>query len=293
MSKEIQIIHIIAGPTASGKSARALEVAKQMDGEIVNCDSMQVYDGLHTLTAQPPEEDLKQATHHLYSCRHPNDVCSAGNWREMVEPLIQDILTREKTPIIVGGSGLYIKALTDGLSPMPDVPDEIRSAVVARYEKIGAIAFYDELLARDPVMAKRFHVNHKARIIRSMEVLEATGKSLAEWQELERLSPPQNWDFKIEIIIPERPILHDRCNKRFDWMLENGALEEVEEFTARIKSGEVKEAIPLTKALGYRELLAYIKGDLTREEACAGAKAKTRQYAKQQVTWFRNQMKGN
>ncbi|MCB1784331.1 MAG: tRNA (adenosine(37)-N6)-dimethylallyltransferase MiaA [Alphaproteobacteria bacterium] len=293
MSKEIHTIHIIAGPTASGKSARALERANQMDGEIVNCDSMQVYDGLQTLTAQPPAEDLSLATHHLYSCRHPNDVCSAGNWREMVEPLIQDILTRGKTPIIVGGSGLYIKALTDGLSPMPDVPQETRDAVVARYEDIGAKEFYDELHARDPVMAKRFHVNHKARIIRAMEVLEATGKSLAEWQELERLAPPQNWDFKIEIIIPERPVLHDRCNKRFDWMLENGALEEVEHFATRIKSGEVKNTIPLTKALGYRELLAYIKGDLNREDATAQAKAKTRQYAKQQVTWFRNQMAGN
>lgn len=286
----MQTIHIIAGPTASGKSARAIEAALSQNGEIVNCDSMQVYDGLHLLTAQPTQEDLERAPHHLYSVRNPNDVCSAGNWREMAEPVIHDILARSKTPIIVGGSGLYIKALMEGLSPMPDVPPEVRAAVVARYEAIGAESFYHELEQRDPVMAARFHVNHKARIIRAMEVLEATGRSLGKWQEETRLAPPEDWDFKVEVIIPARPVLHERCNTRFDWMMEHGALEEVESFAERLERGEVKAGVPLTKALGFKELLAYLKGSLSREDAIAQARARTRQYAKQQVTWFRNQL---
>lgn len=282
-------VYIIGGPTASGKSARSLELAKERNGVVINCDSMQIYDGLHILTAQPPEEDLAEADHLLYSHLHPNEACSAGNWREIVEPIIHDLHDKGKTPIIVGGSGLYIKALTHGLSPMPDVPQEIRNDVVAKYEKIGAESFYEELKNRDPEMAARFHVNHKARIIRAMEVLEATGKSLAEWQNLDRIAPPDDWNFKIEIIIQPRPIQHQRCNDRFVWMIENGALEEVEHFAYRIEKGEVNENVPLANALGYKEMLAYIRGEMKKDDAIEKAQARTRQYAKQQVTWFKNQ----
>ena len=183
-------IQIIAGPTASGKSAKALELARKKNGVIINCDSLQVYDGLHILTAHPSEEEKNETPHRFYGTLHPNEVCSAGNWREMVEPIINEVIENDQTPIICGGTGLYIKALTDGLSPVPDVPEDIRAAVVARYEEIGAEEFYKDLQARDPIMAERFHVNHKARIIRAMEVLESTGKSLAEWQELPRTPPP-------------------------------------------------------------------------------------------------------
>ena len=282
-------VYIIGGPTASGKSARSLELAKERNGVVINCDSMQIYDGLHILTAQPPEEDLAEAKHLLYSHLHPNEACSAGNWREIVEPIIHDLHDKGKTPIIVGGSGLYIKALTHGLSPMPDVPQEIRNDIVAKYEKIGAESFYEELKNRDPEMAARFHVNHKARIIRAMEVLEATGKSLAEWQNLDRIAPPDDWNFNIEIIIQPRPIQHQRCNDRFVWMIENGALEEVEHFASRVEKGEVNENVPLANALGYKEMLAYIRGEMEKDDAIEKAQARTRQYAKQQVTWFKNQ----
>lgn len=289
-ARDRQVIYIIAGPTASGKSARAIELAREMNGVIVNCDSMQVYDGLPILTAQPAPEDRDIVAHELYGVRHPNDVCSAGNWREMAEPLLHDILGRGKQPIVVGGSGLYIKALMEGLSPIPDIPQDVRDRVVAHYEDIGAESFYRKLEQRDPVMAGRFHVNHKARIIRAMEVLEATGRSLADWQAETRLAPPENWRFEVEIILPERATLHERCNARFEWMLENGALEEVEAFAQDVENGIVQDGVPLTKALGYRPLLAYIRGELGRAEAVAQAQARTRQYAKQQVTWFRNQL---
>ena len=285
-----QTIHIIAGPTASGKSARAIELAEEIDGIIINCDSMQIYDGLQTLTAQPPEEDLKQVPHMLYSHLHPNEACSAGNWREIVEPIIHDVLEQGKAPIIVGGSGLYIRALTDGLSPMPDVPQEVRDAAVKKQQELGNPAFHEELKKRDPVMADRFHPFHTARLVRAWEVLEATGKSLSEWQKLTRLSPPESWDFDIEIIIPERPVQHQRCNDRFLWMMDNGIIEEVEHFSKRIESGEVRDNVPLVKALGYRPILSYIKGEMSKEDAIEQSQARTRQYAKQQVTWFRNQI---
>ena len=283
-------IHIICGPTASGKSARAIALAKELDSVIINCDSVQIYEGLPILSAQPSAEDYKEAPHRLYAHLHPNDVCSAGNWREIVEPIIYEVLESGQTPIICGGTGLYIRALTDGLSPMPDVPDAVRAKVVADYEAMGAEKFYSTLEARDPEMAARFHVNHKARLIRAMEVLEATGQSLAEWQKLERLSPPDHWNFKIEKIIPEREELYHRCNARFENMLEIGALEEVENFARRIETGEVQDGTPATKALGFRELRAYLDGNMTKEDAITRAQATTRQYAKRQTTWFRNQI---
>lgn len=289
-NNNIQTIHIIGGPTASGKSARAIELAQQTDGVIINCDSMQIYDGLHLLTAQPPAEDLEQAPHLLYSHLHPNDPCSAGNWRELVEPIIHDLLSQGKTPVIVGGSGLYIKALTDGLSPMPDTPQDVRDAAMAKQQELGNPAFHEELAKRDPIMAARFHPFHTARLVRAWEVLEATGKSLSEWQEVERIRPPDNWKFDIEVIIPDRPVLHQRCNDRFIWMMDNGALEEVEEFSKRVESGEIHHNVPLLKALGYRELLNYIKGEISKTESIEKSQARTRQYAKQQVTWFKNQV---
>ncbi len=289
-TQETKIIHIIAGPTASGKSARALKLASELDGVIINCDSLQIYDGMQTLTAQPAEEDLNAAPHLLYSHLHPNDVCSAGNWREIVEPVIRDVLAKGKAPIIVGGSGLYIRALTDGLSPMPDIPQEVRDAAGQKQKALGNPAFHAELERRDPVMASRFHPYHTARLVRAWEVLEATGKSLSEWQKESRSAPPEDWDFDIEVIIPERSVQHQRCNDRFVWMMDHGILEEVEHFRSRIDSGEVHENVPLVKALGYKELLAYIRGESSKEEAVEKAQARTRQYAKQQVTWFRNQV---
>jgi len=267
-----------------------MEVARETNGVIINCDSQQIYDGLPILSAQPSAEDKAEIPHRLYAELHPNDVCSAGNWREIVEPIIQETIKNGQTPVICGGTGLYIKALIDGLSPMPDIPDEVRNAVVAKHEELGAEEFYAELKSRDPIMATRFHVNHKARIIRAMEVLEATGQSLAEWQDLPRIPPPAEWNFKIEKILPDRKTLYERCNERFDWMLENGALEEVEAFNALLQSGKVNDGVPLTKALGFKELRLYLNGEISKEEATETAKTATRRYAKRQVTWFRNQL---
>ena len=289
-TKEKQKIVIIGGPTASGKSAKALELAEAMNGVIINCDSLQIYNDLPILTAQPSAEDYEAHPHHLYAHLHPNEVCSAGNWNEMVRPLITQILEQGQTPIICGGTGLYIRALMEGLSPMPDIEKNIRNRVINHYQTIGAEEFYRELEELDPIMAARFHVNHKARLIRAREVLEATGQSLAEWQKLAKDAPPDHWDFEVIKVLPERTILYERCNLRFEKMLEAGALEEVEAFQERIKRGEVNSGVPLTKALGFKYLRDYIKGARSKEEAVTLAQTETRHYAKRQVTWFRNQL---
>ena len=290
MSTKKHEIHIVCGPTASGKSAKAMELARKHNGVIINCDSQQIYDGLPVLSAQPPQEDKSEIPHRLYAHLHPNDVCSAGNYRELAEPVIEEVIAEGHTPIICGGTGLYIRALMEGLSPIPDIPDDVRDEVVARYDEIGAEKFYAELQKRDPVMAERFHVNHKARIIRAMEVLEATGKSLAEWQELDRHPPPAHWEFEVHKVLPERETLYARCNERFEWMVENGALEDVKEFDARLQSGDVKDGVPLCKALGFRELRDYLNGEMSKEEAIERAQGITRRYAKRQTTWFNNQL---
>lgn len=290
MSDQHHTIHIIAGPTASGKSAKALAMAAALNGVIINCDSMQIYDDLPILTAQPSSEDHQQAPHELYGVRHPQNVCSAGTWRELVQPVIESILNNDQTPIVVGGSGLYIKALMEGLSPIPDIPDDIRQAAVDKQKKLGNPAFHDALKARDPVMAARFHPYHTARLVRAWEVLEATGKSLAEWQKMPRDEPPAAWQFEVHKVMPERSVLRARCDERFLWMMDNGVLEEVEAFQVRIDSGEVENGVPLTKALGFRFLRDYLAGKLSKDEAIERSQAETRQYAKRQTTWFRGQL---
>ena len=292
-SKDPQTIFIIGGPTASGKSALAMELAVKHQGVIINADSMQIYDGLPVLTAQPSAEDKSTHPHELYGALHPNESCSAGNWREMVEPLIEQTLVKGKAPIIVGGSGLYINALIKGLSPIPDMPEDIRAAASAKQKELGNPAFHAELAKRDPVMAERLEPYNTARLVRAWEVLEATGKSLAEWQKMPRLGPPENWQFDITLVMPERETLYGRCNSRLEWMLENGALEELEEFNQSIEQGDIKADALLTHALGAEPLTAYLNGTMSKAEAIEKAQGETRQYAKRQVTWFRHQIKSD
>lgn len=291
MTVKTQTIYVIAGPTASGKSARALDLATDKNGVIINADSLQIYDALPTLTAHPSKAEQEQIPHELYGTRDPAQPFSAGNWRETVIPLIQTILERGQTPIMVGGSGLYIKALIDGFSPIPDIPDEVRAAAVARQAELGNPAFHAALKERDPVMAERFHPFHTARLIRAWEVLDATGKSLSEWQKLPADGPPDHWHFDVTLVMPEREILRARCDKRFDQMIEKGALDEVRITSQQIKDGLIPADAPITKALGYRPLAAYLDGVQSLNDAVEKSKAQTRQFAKQQVTWFRHQIK--
>jgi tRNA dimethylallyltransferase len=289
MSTEFTV-HIIAGPTAGGKSAKALEMAAQLDGIIINCDALQIYKDLPILSAQPLDSDRAKTPHELYGILGPEETCSAGRWGELAKQQIEKAFVEKRSPIICGGTGLYIKTLMEGLSPMPTVPSKIREQTNALAEKLGSAGLHTELQKRDPEMAARFHPNHSARIIRAWEVLEATGKSLAEWQRGDKTAPPDHWHFEITKIIPEREILRERCDARFDWMMQHGALEEVTAFDARIQSGEIAADAPVTKALGFKPLQAFLHGKMSKEEAIERSKIDTRQYAKRQLTWLRNQL---
>ncbi|MCB1556391.1 MAG: tRNA (adenosine(37)-N6)-dimethylallyltransferase MiaA [Alphaproteobacteria bacterium] len=290
MSRGSESVYIIAGPTASGKSALAMEMAATKDGVIVNADSLQIYDALPLLTAQPSSADKVAVPHALYGVLDPGTACSAGNWQEMAVPAIESILDRGQTPIVTGGSGLYLKALMEGLSPIPDIPDDIRAQAVVAYETMGENAFYSALQKRDPVMAARLHPGHKARLIRAWEVLEATGRYLAQWQEIPPTPPPAHWRFMVTLVMPPRAGLYDRCNRRFDQMMASGALEEVRRFDKHLSADNGPHGAPVTKALGFRLLQAALHGDIPLDEAVTQAKAQTRHFAKRQVTWFRHQI---
>lgn len=280
-------IHIIAGPTASGKSALAIEKARALGGVIINADSMQVYDALPILTAQPSEEDKAQAPHDMYGFLHPNEPFSAGAWNERARALIARLLDEGRTPIVVGGTGLYIKALTEGFSPLPVVPDDVRARVTALQKELGNPGFYNALQKIDPDMASRFHPHHTARLLRAYEVIEATGKSLSTFQDIPPDAPPDDWVFDITILAPDRVTLHQRCNDRFVWMMEHGAVAEIEAFDAM---GDIAPMALIHKALGAQALRDWIHGKISKEDAIAKAQTETRQYAKRQTTWFKNQI---
>lgn len=282
-------IEIIAGPTASGKSEAAASRAEQVGGVVINADSMQIFNALPLLTAQPCAQDQARAPHRLYGTVDPSEHCSAGHWRRMAIKEIESALSEGKQPIICGGTGLYIKALMEGLSPMPKVPDSIRAQAMQRLNAIGSAALNDELIARDPLMKDRFHPNHSARIVRAWEVLEATGKSLAAWQADPLESPPAEWTFHLTVLRPDRQTLYDRCNARFVKMMETGALDEVLAFKNRCESDEIPEKALIRNALGFKPLCAYLDGTLTQEDAIAQSQQDTRRYAKRQTTWFSNQ----
>lgn len=281
---------IIAGPTATGKTARAIEHAKKENGVIINADSMQIYNALPVLTAQPSEEEQNQVPHILYGMLEPEEKCSAASWVEMALHEIRKAHENEQLPVIVGGTGFYIKALTEGLSPVPAVPEDLRRSVAERQKELGNLAFHKELAQEDPVAAERLHPNETQRLIRAREVFEHTGKPLSYWRSLPLKAPPDHLEFSFEILKLDRKILYERCNARFDRMIEENILEEVENLDNRIQEGSVPADAAVTNALGFHPLQACLHGKLSLEQAIEDSKTETRQYAKRQVTWFKNQI---
>jgi len=283
-------IIIIYGPTASGKSALALELATQHNGIIINADSMQIYDALPILTAQPDATERAQAPRRLYAHLPPSAKCSAAAWRDLATAEIESAMARGQTPIIVGGTGFYIKTLMKGLSPMPAVPDDIRATVTSLQQDTGNPGFHALLAAKDPVMAERLNPNDTQRLIRAYEVLEATGESLSHWQSLPAQGPPPHWDFETHFVNPDRETLYDRCNRRFDIMLDRGILDEIKDLLSLIETGSVPADAPITHALGFHPFTRYLRDECALEKAIEQSKQETRNYAKRQLTWFRNQM---
>jgi len=277
---------LIAGPTASGKSALALELAQKTGGVIINADSMQVYRDLRVITARPTPEEEARVPHRLYGHVDAAVNFSAGHWVADAAAVLAEVRAQNRLPLFVGGSGLYFKALTRGLSAVPPIPPEIRQGVRARLERDGVQALHAELAQRDPATAERLKPRDRTRIARALEVVEATGRSLTDWHRegLPPLLPPGQ--FSALFLAPDRDQLYARIDARYDAMLAAGALEEVAALAAR----HLDPLLPAMKAHGVPVLIRHLKGEITREQAAAIGRADTRHYAKRQFTWFRHQL---
>ncbi len=281
---------LIAGPTASGKSALALALAQRFGGAVINADSQQVYRDWRILSARPTPGDEIQAPHFLYGHVALDAEYSAGAWLRDLAGVLEQCRARDLRPIITGGTGLYFKALTEGLAPIPPIPPDFRAAAEAELQRLGLARFAARLAERDPETAAALDRANPARLLRAWEVLETTGTGLAEWRRA--TSPPLlPLDRTVAFALtPPRPWLQARCDARFDAMLEQGALDEVARVMARVKAQRLDPALPGMKALGAPQLMAHLAGALSLDEAVTRAKTATRRYAKRQLTWARNQM---
>ncbi|HXL99413.1 MAG TPA: tRNA (adenosine(37)-N6)-dimethylallyltransferase MiaA [Rhizomicrobium sp.] len=276
---------LIAGPTASGKSSAALALAEAIGGVIVNADSMQVYAEPRVLTARPSDADMARVPHLLYGHVSAREPYSVGRYQADAAAALVEVHAMGRTPIFVGGTGLYFGALTDGLSDVPSVPAAIRDATAARRSALGADAFFAELSARDPQTAAKLHASDTQRTLRAYEVLEATGRPLAEWQAQSGRPVLAGLALARFVIAPPRAELHARIDARFERMIEQGAMNE-----AAALDG-LDPALPAAKLLGLRELLAARAGAMTLDDAATAAKVASRQYAKRQMTWFWQRMR--
>jgi len=277
---------LIAGPTASGKSALALELAQKTGGVIINADSMQVYRDLRVITARPTPEEEAKVPHRLYGHVDAAVNFSAGHWVADAAAVLAEVRAQNRLPIFVGGSGLYFKALTRGLSAVPPILPAIREGVRARLEREGVEALHAELAQRDRASAERLKPRDRTRIARALEVVEATGRSLTDWHRggLPPLFPPG--EFSALFLAPDRDQLYARIDARYNAMLATGALEEVAALAAR----HLDPLLPAMKAHGVPALIEHLRGEITLAEAAAIGRANTRQYAKRQFTWFRHQL---
>jgi tRNA dimethylallyltransferase len=277
---------LIAGPTASGKSALALRLAQQAGGTVINTDSMQVYRDLRIITARPTPEEEARVPHRLYGHVDAAVNYSAGSYVTDATSVLAEARNAGRLPIFIGGTGLYFKALTRGLSAVPPVADEIRDAVRTRLERDGVEALHAELAQRDPEAATRLKPRDRTRIARALEVIEATGRPLADWHREGQPPLLAEGQYQALFLAPDRDTLYGRIDARFDVMLTKGALEEVEALAAR----GLDPLLPAMKAHGVPALIRYLRGEISRDEAATIGKADTRHYAKRQFTWFRHQL---
>ena len=275
---------MIAGPTASGKSALALGLAEALNGTLINADSQQRYRDLPILTARPTPEEMARAPHRLFGEMGPLESGTAGEWALTAATEIRSAVSEQRLPIIVGGTGLYLRALMQGLAEIPDVHPDVRTAARKRLDEIGNAAFHAELATRDPVIAARLAPGDGQRMLRAWEVVEATGTPLSEWQQ-STTTPPIAARFIKVLLMPARAELNDACDARFDTMIDCGAVHEVE----RLLGSGVPRTAPVMRALGANELATYLAGEIDLSAAIAAAKLVTRRYVKSQTTWFNHQ----
>lgn len=278
-------IWLIAGPTASGKSALALRLAETVGAEIVNADSMQLYAGLQVITAGPSPAELARAPHHLFGVADPADGWSAGRWLRAATDVLAQVRDRGRPAVVVGGTGLYFRALTEGLAEVPEIAPSYRAHAEAEFAQMGEAAFRARLAEADPAAAARIAPGDRQRLVRAWEVWAATGRALSDWR---GTGAPAIAGWSAVALEPPREALYARCDARLETMLRHGAAEEVRALMAR----RLDPALPAMKAVGVRELAAWLAGETTREEALLAAQMETRRYAKRQLTWMRGQMAG-
>jgi tRNA dimethylallyltransferase len=277
---------LIAGPTASGKSALALAVAERFGGTVINADSMQAYRDLRIITARPSPEEETRVPHLLYGHVDAAVNYSTGQWLREVAAAVKEIRAQGRLPIVIGGTGLYFTALTKGIAAVPPTPAAIRNEVRGRLRAEGVAPLYAELLQLDPETAHRLMPNDRSRIARALEVFKATGRSLRDWHR-EGMPSPIDTSGAIKIFLKtERAALVERIETRFGAMLGTGAIEEVGALAAR----QLDPLLPAMKAHGVPWLIRHLNGEISLEDAAAGAVMDTRRYAKRQLTWFRNQL---
>ena len=272
---------LIAGPTASGKSAVALELAQRTGGVIVNADSAQIYRDLPILSAGPSPNELRAAEHRLYGTRDGATPCSAAEWAALARREIEDIDAQGRLPILVGGTGLYLRSLLDGIAPVPSIDPEVRKQVRAA----ATAENRERLLSVDPDSAERLNPNDSTRIARALEVVLSSGRTLADWQRQRVGGIGDSVDLRTLILLPPRPWLYTRCDRRFAEMVEQGGIEEVRQLLER----NLDPTLPVMRAIGVRELSAYVRGEISLEQAVVAGQQATRNYAKRQYTWFTHQ----
>lgn len=275
---------LIAGPTASGKSRLALDMAERTDAVIINADSQQLYADLRILSARPSVEDEARAEHRLYGVADAAESWSVGRWTRAVMPLLEELAAQDRPALLVGGTGLYFNALTRGLADIPAVPDAVRDTVQAAYDLEGEAAFRRRLAEIDPTSAAAITPGDRQRLIRALAVAQATGRSLSAWKADTRpLLAPGDWQGLV--LEPDRERLYASCDLRVAQMIEQGALDEVKALADR----GLDPDLPAMKAVGVRELMAHLAGETSLKRAVEQTRQATRNYAKRQLTWFRNQ----
>ncbi len=279
---------LIAGPTASGKSALALALAQRSRGTVVNADSMQVYRDLRVITARPTSAEEASVPHRLYGHVDGAENFSAMRYAGEVAALLAELRRAGSLPVLVGGTGLYFKALTEGFSAIPEVPEAVRAAFRARVASLETAVLHGELAGRDPAMAGRLRPSDRMRVMRALEVLEATGRSLSHFQGERQPGPLDGAGLLKLFVMPERDEIRARIDRRFETMMAHGALDEV----AALRARRLDPLLPVMRAHGVPGLIAHLDGHVSLSEAIARGQADTRAYAKRQVTWFRHQMPG-
>lgn len=279
---------VIAGPTASGKSALSVMLAQRLNGEVVNADSMQIYRDLPVITAIPDADEQQGVPHHGYGVLDGAERCSVGRWLGLTRGYLREVWGRGHVPVLVGGTGMYIRAALEGISPMPEIDAAVRDQATAMLRQLGGAAFRRKLMELDPVLASRLDDGDSQRLIRGMEIALATGTPLSTWQE----APPEGAiaaRFTTIRIAPPRDELYARIDTRFPAMLANGGIDEARAFLAR----GLDASLPLMKAVGFPPVADHLNGQIGREEAVALACRDSRRYAKRQTTWFNNQFTAN